>query len=99
MTREEIIQISNSYINGDDRNKLKEYFSDMNNVRTNRRTIVFSTPSETGTSFFRILEPLLAIYRETDDFNLIYTEKITPFMIEVADLIVMHRIRIVTGKQ
>lgn len=91
MTREEIIEISNNYKNGDDRNKLKEWFSDMNNVRTNRRTIVFSTPSETGTSFFRILEPLLAIYRATDDYNLIYTEKITPFMIEVADLIVMHR--------
>lgn len=91
MTREEIIQISNGYINGEDRNKLKEFFSDMNNVRTNRRTIVFSTPSETGTSFFRILEPLLSIYRATDDFNLVYTEKITPFMIEVADLIVMHR--------
>lgn len=91
MERNDVITLSNSYTNGEERGKLKQFFSDFNQMRTNRRTIVFSTPSETGTSFFRIFEPMLAIYRATDEFNLVYTEKLTPILIELADLVVAHR--------
>lgn len=91
MNREEVIALSNSYSTPAERNRLKEYFSDINRLVTNKRTIVFSTPSETGTSFFRVLEPLLSIYRATDDYNLLYTEALDPRMFEVADLIVLHR--------
>jgi hypothetical protein len=91
MERSEVIALSNSYTNGEERGKLKNFFSDFNQMRTNRRTIVFSTPSETGTSYFRIFEPMLAIYRSTDEFNLVYTEKLTPMLIELADLVVAHR--------
>lgn len=91
MDRNDVIALSNSYANGEERGKLKTFFSDFNQMRTNRRTIVFSTPSETGTSFFRIFEPMLAMYRVTDEFNLVYTEKLTPMLIELADLVVAHR--------
>ena len=48
--------------------------------------------AETGTSHFRLLEPLFSMVRNfPNDFNLIYTEQITPSHLNVADLLVMHR--------
>lgn len=95
LNRDEIIYISNNYRNERHRAKLKEYFSNMdiaiNRCSTQKHTIVFSSPSETGTSYFRIFEPLLSMYRYTDDYNLVYTESIQPWHYNIADLLVLHR--------
>ncbi len=93
LTREEVIALSNSYKTKDDRQLLKEYFSRIHDrVSTQKHTIVFSCPAETGTSFFRIFEPMLAMYREgDDDFNLVYTENISSHHYNIADIIVLHR--------
>lgn len=95
LNREQLIFLSNNYRNEAQRGRLKEYFSSqeiaIGRCSTTKHTIIFSTPSETGTSFFRILEPLLAIYRFTDELNLIYTESLRPWHYNIADLIVQHR--------
>lgn len=84
-------ELSNNYKNGEERNQLKSFLTDPK-INNNRKTIVFSTPSETGTSFFRVLEPAFSIIRQNpDEFNIIYTEGITPAHFNIADLIVMHR--------
>lgn len=103
MTRTEIIDLSNSYKNGEERSKIKQHFQidedniiariqhASNNISQQKSTIVFSAPSETGTSQFRIFEPMLSMYRFTDEFNYIYTEKLQPWHYNLADLIVLHR--------
>lgn len=91
MDLKEFQELSNTYTNGEERNKLKNFLTSPP-VQNNRKTIVFSTPSETGTSFFRVLEPMFSMMRQhPDEFNLIYTEAITPAHFKIADLIVMHR--------
>jgi glycosyltransferase involved in cell wall biosynthesis len=53
---------------------------------------VFSTPSETGTSYFRIFEPLRALYKKYgDEANFVYTENIQPNHLKIGDMVVMHR--------
>jgi len=101
MTREEVIELSNSYKTNEEYNKLKEYFSQIEHTASNKHTIVFSTPSWTGTSYFRLMEPLLAMYRATDEFNLIFCELqvnqgrqvsgMAPVHADLADLVVLHR--------
>ena len=99
MTREDIIELSNNYKTQAERDILKRFFSispqpthsDLAKLNYSKNTIVFSCPGESGTSYFRILEPLLAIYRETDEFNLVYTESIAPIHFNIANLIIVHR--------
>jgi hypothetical protein len=91
MTREEVINLIDNYKSPEERSKLKEFFSDKTRLTSDKRTIVFSTPSETGTSYFRLFTPMCAMYKYTDDFNLIYTEQMDPSLFEVADLLIFHR--------
>lgn len=82
------------YKNKDDRDKIKKYFTNPNPDVFNQDnyTLVFSTPSETGTSFFRIFEPMRALYKKfKDDINILYTEKLQPNHLKLGDGIVMHR--------
>ena len=91
MNKEEVLQYLN-YNNEEERNKIKDYAVQPGDLNPNLKTILFSTPSETGTSFFRIFEPLKAILRNhADDLNIIYTEKIIPSHMKISDAIVMHR--------
>lgn len=91
MTRQEIIELSLNEKSQTDHEKLKSFFADLNNVQSQRQTIVFYTSGETGTSFYRIFMPMLAIYRATDEFNLVYTENLSPVYLNLANLIVIHR--------
>ena len=52
MTKEEMLAGGIQYSNDEERGKIKDYFTQPEDMDLNRKTIVFSTPSETGTSFF-----------------------------------------------
>jgi len=84
-----------SYIqfkNEDDRKNIKNYFLNPKSMDSEIPTVVFSTPSETGTSYFRIFEPLRALYKKhSENLNIIYTENIQPNHLKIADCVVMHR--------
>ena len=91
MTKEELLEVI-QFKDLEDRNKIKEYFTSPNDLDLNKKTIVFSTPSETGTSYFRIFEPMRALWKSfPDEANYLYTENIQPNHIKFADVIVMHR--------
>lgn len=92
MSREEIINLSNNIRTGKDYETLLNYFKGLNErISPQKHTIVFSLPSFTGTGYFRVSEPLFSIFRATDEFNLVYTDKIMPIHINIADLLVLHR--------
>jgi len=79
------------YSNAEQRNQIKKFFLNPKSFGE-KPTVVFSTPSETGTSFFRIFEPLRALYKKySDDIQIIYTENLQPNHIKIADCVVMHR--------
>lgn len=73
--------------------KLRNYFMSPDRFDTNKKTIVFSVPSRTGTSWFRSELPLYAIATYyPDKFNLIYSDNnLNPKHLEVADLLIEHR--------
>ena len=84
----EVIQYSNE----EERGKIKEYFTQPEDMDLNRKTIVFSTPSETGTSFFRLFEPMRALFKAfPDEANYLYTENLQPNHVKIADVVIMHR--------
>jgi len=58
-----------------------------------KKTIILSTPSRTGTSFFRLELPMYAIKRNfPDEFNLIYADgNLGPNHVKLADMIIFHR--------
>lgn len=75
-----------------DRDKLKQFFINPTELDPSKPTLVLSTPSETGTSYFRIFEPLRAMYKKFhDEANFVYTENIQPNHLKLADCLVMHR--------
>jgi len=79
------------YSTGEEREKIKQFFINKN-LDLNKKTIVFSTPSETGTSYWRLFLPMCAIHKKyPDKYNLIYTEQMTPNHVRIADLWVQHR--------
>jgi len=91
MKKDEVLQYLD-YSNEETRSKIKEYTTSPEDLNTDLKTIVFSTPSETGTSFFRLFEPMKAILRNfPEEVNVIYTEKIQPTHMKIADTIIMHR--------
>ena len=79
--------------NDEDTAKLRNYFSAPHMIDPTKKTIVMSTPSRTGTSWFRIETPMYAIKRNyPDEFNLVYADgNLGPNHVAVADLIVFHR--------
>lgn len=91
MRKEEVLD-NLSYENKEQREKIKEYLTSPDDLDSSKKTIVFSTPSETGTSFFRIFEPMKAILRNfSEEVNLVYTENINPSHLKIGDCVVMHR--------
>ena len=55
--REELLEKA-QYKNNEEREELKNYFTQPPDMDMAKKTIVFSTPSETGTSFFRLFEAM-----------------------------------------
>ena len=91
MNREELLEKS-QFKNHEEREELKNYFTQPPDLDMSKKTIVFSTPSETGTSYFRVFEPMRALWKHfPDDANYLYTENIQPNHMRIADCIVMHR--------
>ena len=89
--REELLQKA-QYKNNEEREELKNYFTQPPDMDMAKKTIVFSTPSETGTSFFRLFEPMKALWKAfPDEANYLYTENIQPNHMKIADTIIMHR--------
>lgn len=63
------------YSNQKERQELKQIFS-FENADPNKKTILFTAPSETGTSHFRLLTPMFAMAEKAPDaFNYVYTEQ------------------------
>ena len=91
MSREELQEVI-QYKDETQRDAVKQYFTQPENLDFNKKTIVFSTPSETGTSFFRVFEPMRALWKAfPDEANYIYTENLQPNHVKLADVIIMHR--------
>ena len=91
MTKEELQEVI-QFKDEEDRDKIKQYFTQPENLDLNKKTIVFSTPSETGTSFFRVFEPLRSLWKAfPDEANYVYTENLQPNHVKIADVIIMHR--------
>ena len=89
--REELLEKA-QYKNHEEREELKTYFTQPPDMDMTKKTIVFSTPSETGTSFFRLFEPMKALWKAfPEEANYLYTENIQPNHMRIADCIVMHR--------
>jgi len=82
-----------NYSNEKERLKIKNYFiENINRIDKKKPTILLSTPSETGTSYFRLLEPLIAMYKKyPNKFNYIYTENFDSSMFNIADIVIQHR--------
>ena len=82
------------YSNAEERQKLKERFLGFKKIDKLKRTILFTTPSETGTSFFRLFTPMLAMAEKyPHEFNYVYWEQ-ENFPVEwlhKVDLWVQHR--------
>ena len=91
MTREEVIQLIDNQKSAQDNEKLRNYFSDFNNIQSNRNTIVFYVSGRTGTSVFRLEAQMFAIYKLTNEFNLVYTEQLPPSLVNLAELLIIHR--------
>ena len=73
MTKEELQEVM-QYQDEVQRDAIKQYFTQPENLDFNKKTIVFSTPSETGTSFFRVFEPLRSLWKAFPaEVNYIYT--------------------------
>lgn len=91
--KEKIPEYVVKYKNEEERLKMKQFFIDnLHRIDPNKKTILFSTPSETGTSHFRLLEPLRAIFLlDPEKYNLIYTERLSMDLLQKADLIIQHR--------
>lgn len=80
------------YKNGEERDVIKQFFTKPAAVDRSKKTIIFSTPSETGTSYFRLFEPMRVMWKHyRDEANFIYTETIQPNHLRLADAIIMHR--------
>jgi|TARA_R110000824_G_scaffold34647_2_gene109705 glycosyltransferase involved in cell wall biosynthesis len=91
MTKEELQEVI-QFKDEEDRDKIKQYFTQPEDLDLNKKTIVFSTPSETGTSFFRVFEPLRSLWKAfPDEANYVYTENLQPNHVKIADVIIMHR--------
>lgn len=77
----------------EDTKRLRDWFSGPSSIDGAKKTIIFSTPSRTGTSFFREELPMYAIKRNyPDEFNVIYADgNLGPNHVKLADLIVFHR--------
>ena len=91
MTNEELQEVI-QFKDEEDRDKIKQYFTQPEDLDLNKKTIVFSTPSETGTSFFRVFEPLRSLWKAfPDEANYVYTENLQPNHVKLADVIIMHR--------
>ena len=79
------------YSNGEEREATKRFFLDKQ-LDMSKKSIVFSTPSETGTSYWRLFLPMCALYKKyPDKYNLLYTEAMTANHVKLADLWVQHR--------
>jgi hypothetical protein len=73
--------------------KLRNYFMNPDRFDPTRRTIVFSTPSRTGTSWFRLEMPMYALaLNYPEKFNILHADNnLNPRHLEIADLIIAHR--------
>lgn len=82
------------YANQKERHELKQSLSTFENLDPNKKTILFTAPSETGTSYFRLLTPMFALAEKAPDaFNYVYseTEQFPISWLHNADIWVQHR--------
>jgi len=85
-------EVNMQYTNAEERGKIKDFFTNPSSIDRTKKTFIFSTPSETGTSQFRIFEPMRALYKHfRDEANYIYCETLQPNHLSLADCVIMHR--------
>jgi len=72
---------------------IRNYFLNPDRFDPQKRTIIFSTPSRTGTSAFRIETTLFSLAKHfPEKFNLVYADNnLNAKHLEIADLIIAHR--------
>jgi glycosyltransferase involved in cell wall biosynthesis len=95
---EKMLYLIDNYTNEEERQELKSLFSNMaNNIdlqSENRPIVAFSVPAETGTSHWRILEPLFSLWKEyREEFLFLYFEgELNDYnLLSYVDIWVQHR--------
>jgi len=83
------------YKNQEERDEFKRMVVAPDMMFGDRHSVLFSAPSETGTSYFRIFEPLRAIIKHfPEEFNILYSEGgggLNANHLKACDLAVLHR--------
>lgn len=82
-----------SYVTEEEYNQVRFFFIEqIYKIDPNKKSILFSTPAHTGTSHFRLVEPMRAMFlKYPDKYNYVYTENFDISWISKFDLIVQHR--------
>jgi hypothetical protein len=89
-------QIEEKMATENDFNEIHNFFKGMwanyDYQTENRPVIVFTTPAETGTCWFRLRMPLFNLWKyHADEFFFVYTDSFDMNMVKFADLIIQHR--------
>jgi len=83
------------YKNDDERNQLKQFFlNNVHGIDKNKKTVLMTVSSETGTAYFRLQIPLFAMYEKYPDkynYILIETDKFSINVVKNADIWIGHR--------
>jgi glycosyltransferase involved in cell wall biosynthesis len=93
---DKILEIEANMTTEKDKDFIEKFFEDMwehfdYKVET-RPVIILSTPSKTGTDWFRLRVPLYDLWKRFGDkYYFIFTDKFNVNMIKFADLIIQHR--------
>jgi glycosyltransferase involved in cell wall biosynthesis len=94
--RDNILRIEELMETADDRKTIENFFQkqwdNLDYKNETRPVIVFSTPSQTGTDWFRLRVPLFNLWKKhADKYYIIYTDDINFNMLKFADIVVQHR--------
>jgi hypothetical protein len=94
--RENILRIEEQMSNEEDRKTIEDFFrkqwDNFDYKSETRPMIVFSTPSQTGTDWFRLRVPLFNLWKNhADKYYIIYTDNLNFNMAKFADIIIQHR--------
>lgn len=82
------------YSNEQEREEIKNQFKKTDNIDPNKKTILFSVPGETGTSYFRLFTPLIAMASKYPElFNYVYydNEELPYNLVYNSDVWIQHR--------
>lgn len=94
--RERVLDIEKNMSNEEDQNFIENFFKKMwdhlDYQNETRPVILMSTPSKTGTDWFRLRVPMFNLWKNyADKFYFIFTDAFNINMMKFADVIIQHR--------